>query len=372
MKFFEYGNEKIGGKEILIAIPSMLIGVGVLSLPRNISSNMIGSDGWIVLLLTGVISMLMVWLMARLAASFPNQHFLSYASIIVSKPIAIVLTFLFAISFITFAAYDIRVLGHISQQYLFDHTPVEIVTVSFLLVVVYAVAGSRAALFRLNIIFFPIITIILLLVLLINIKWMDWTNMLPVFQTDFNGYIKGMHTSLLSYMGFSIVLFYIAIVERPERAPKLVMIGMTIPIVFYVMVYFACILVFGYTATSNLLFPTIDLAKRIEIPGGIFERVESFFFVVWTMGVFNTTAMAFDVAVLALHSIFKRIKKMQLILILSPLIYYLALLPRDTSQIVMFGEFIGSYLVSFTFLTTMLLIIVAKIRRVKHNDKTTI
>ncbi|WP_052345679.1 Ger(x)C family spore germination protein [Paucisalibacillus sp. EB02] len=168
MRSFEYGDDKIGGIELMIAIPSMLIGVGVLSLPRNISSIMTGSDGWIVIVLTGGISILTVWLMAKLAASFPHHSFLSYASIIVSKPIATVLTFLFAISFISFAAYDMRVLGHISQQYLFNHTPVEIVTVSFLLVVVYAVAGSRAALFRLNIIFFPIITIILLLVLLIN------------------------------------------------------------------------------------------------------------------------------------------------------------------------------------------------------------
>ncbi|PAV27822.1 spore gernimation protein [Virgibacillus profundi] len=370
MRSFEYGDEKIGGKEIMIAIPSMVIGVGILSLPRSISVDTIGSDGWIVLVIGGLISVLMVWLMAKLASGFPHQSFFSYASTIVSKPVAIVLTFLFAILFISVAAYDIRTLGHISQQYLFDHTPVEVVTLSFLLVVVYAVAGSRAGLFRLNMLFLPIIIFIIAIVLVMNLKWLDLTNLLPVFQTDVKGYLKGIHTSSLSYMGISIVLFYIAFVDQPKKAPKMVVLGMSIPIVMYVLIYLTCLMVFGYTATSHLLFPTIDLAKRVELPGGILERVEAIFFVVWTMGVFNTTVMAVDVAIMALHSIFKKMKKMQLIFILSPVIYYIALFPRDTGQIILFGDFLGTYMVSFAFITTIVLIVIAKIRGVKPNDKT--
>ena len=370
MRFFEYGDEKIGGKEIMIAVPSMVIGVGVLSLPRGVSIETIGSDGWMALTTAGGIALLMVWLMARLASAFPHQSFLSYASIIVTKPVAVVLTFLFAILFISVAAYDIRALGHISQQYLFDHTPVEVVILAFLLVVIYAVSGSRAGLFRLNMLFLPIIIVIIALVLIINLKWFDPTNLLPVFQTDFSGYLKATHTSSLSYMGIGIVLFYIAFVDQPKKAPKMVLLGMSIPIVMYVLVYLTCLMVFGFTATSHLLFPTIDLAKRVELPGGILERFEAIFFVVWTMGVFNTTVMAFDVVILALNSIFKKMKKINLIFILSPLIYYVALFPRDTGQILLFGEFIGTYMVSFAFITTIVLLVIAKIRGVMPDGKT--
>ncbi|WP_096271703.1 GerAB/ArcD/ProY family transporter [Paucisalibacillus globulus] len=369
MRSFKYGDEKISGRELMIALPSIVISVDILSLPKEISNDMNGSDGWIVLLVAGGFSLLIIWMMARLAASFPGQSFLSYASTILSKPVAIVLTLIFGVLFIGVAAYYIRVLGQTSQQYLFEQTPVEVVSLSFLLVIVYAVCGSRAALFRLNMLFFPIINIVLLFVLVINIKWVDVTNLLPVFQTDLKSYVKGLQTSVMAYMGFSIVLFYIAFVDKPKKAPKLAMLGMLIPIVLFILVYLFCLMIFGHAATSNLLFPTIDLAKRIEVPGGILERVEAFFFIVWTMGVFNGTTLAFDAAILALNSVLKRMKKVKLVIILSPIIYYIALLPRNISQINMFQDFIHMFLVSFAFSITIILVFAAKIRGVGRNDK---
>ncbi|MFD1707727.1 endospore germination permease [Siminovitchia sediminis] len=371
MNSFEYGDEKISGKELMIAVPSMVISVGALSLPRDIAVETKSSDGWIALVIAGVFCILIIWMMAKIAASFPHQSFFSYASIIVSKPVAVVLTFIFAILFISLGAFNIRVLGDTSQQYLFNQTPVEVVTLSFLLVVVYAVAGSRAALFRLNMLFFPIIIGISLFVILFNLKWVDWTNLFPVFQTDFQGHLRGIKKSAFAYMGFGIVLFYTAYVDRPKNTPKLAMLGMLIPVVLYVLVYLICLLVFSHAATSHLLFPTIDLAKRIELPGGILERVEAIFFIIFTMAVFTTTAMALDVAILALQSIFKRLKKMQLIFMLSPLLYFIALSPQNIGQIHMFGDLLGNYLVSFTFLTTIVLFIIAKIRGVKPNDQKT-
>ncbi|MFC5464289.1 GerAB/ArcD/ProY family transporter [Lederbergia graminis] len=367
MKSFEYGDEIISSKEFMIALPSMVIGVGVLSLPRDIASNTIGSDGWVALIVSGGISLVMIWLMAKLAAKFPRQSFFSYASIIVSKPIAMFISFLFGISYLFVLAYDIRVLGHTSQQYLFDETPVEIITLIFLFVVVYAVSGSRAAIFRLNVLFLPIILFIALFVLTANFKWLDFSNLMPAFNTDLKGHLKAIHASSLSYIGMSIVFFYIAFVDKPKKAPKLAMIGMVIPVGLYILVYSICLLVFGHTATSHLLYPTLDLAKRIELPGGILERVEAVFFVIWTMSVFTTAVMSFDIAILALNSIFKRIKKMQLIFILSPLCYYIGLIPKNTIQLNVFGNILGTYMISFVFIITISLSIIAKIRRVKSN-----
>lgn len=371
MKSFKYGDEKISVKEMMIAIPSMVIGVGILSLPRVIAVDTVGSDGWIALAIAGIVSIIMVWLMAKLAASFPHQPFISYASLIVSKPVAKVLTLTFAVIFIGVAAYDIRVLGHTSQQYLFDHTPVEVVSLSFLLVVVYAVAGSRAGLFRLNMLFLPLIIFILLFVLVVNLKWIDVSNLLPMFKTDIKGYLKSVHSSSLSYIGISIVLFYTAFVDRPQKVPKAAIIGMSIPILLYIVGYLFCIMVFGHAATSHLLFPTIDLAKRVELPGAILERIEAVFFVVWTMGVFTTTVMAFDIAILSLKYIFKGMKKKTLILFLSPLMYYISMLPRDSSQISLFGDILGNITVIFSLMTTIVLILIAKIRGVRSNDNKT-
>lgn len=369
MKFTTYSDEVITDKQIRIAVPSMIIGVGVLSLPGGIASATMGADGWVSLVIAGVSQMFIIYIMAKVASSFPKQSFLAFTSKLVSKPVAVILTLLFAIFYTGVAAYDLRMLGHTSEQYLFNHTPVEIVTLTFLLVVIYAVSGSRAGIMRLNILFLPTIFVALFIVLVLSIKFIDPSNVLPMFKTDIKGYWDGIRTSALSYIGVSIVLFYTAFVDKPKNIPKASVVGMIVPIIVYILVYLACILVFGQSATSHLLFPTVDLAKRLDLPGGILERMEAIFFTVWTLGVFTTAIMAFDIALLALQSLFKRIKKIHLIFMLSPILYYISMIPKNTSEIVLYGDYLASFLYIYGYVVAILLFIVLKARKGKTNEK---
>jgi spore germination protein len=367
MKWFDYADQKIGGKEIMIAIPSMLIGGGILSMPHDMAAETIGSDGWIPIMIAGMLAIAIAWLVAKLATSYPNQHFLSYASAIVTKPVAIVFTFFYGTISLSIAAYVIRNISNIAKEYLFDRTPVEVIFLSFLLVVVYAVAGARIGLFRLNMMFFPFVVVISLALVFFNVKWFNLGNLLPVFQTSPKDYIEGTKAALTSYTGLGILMFYLVFVEQPKKAVKKVTLGVCIPIVTYLILFFTCIAVFGNAATANLLFPTLELAKVAELPGGIFERVEIIFYVVWVMTIFNTSAMALDVAVLAMQSIFKKTDKMKVILVLSPLAYVVGMLPQNYRQLQQFGTLISRTSVATTLGFAVLLLIIAKVRGVKRD-----
>ncbi|WP_088053183.1 GerAB/ArcD/ProY family transporter [Virgibacillus dakarensis] len=365
MKWFEYGNEKISHREILVAIPSMVIAVGILSQPRDLAAATVGSDGWILLVVSGGIIVFITWLMARLASKFPRQSFLTYSSKIVTKPVAVVMTFIFIAIAIALAALEVRAISDIAKQYLFDRTPVEIISLSFLLVVVYAVSGSRAGIFRLNLMFLPIILFIAIAVFVFNIGWFSLDNLLPVFETSFTGLGKGLPTGLLSFMGFGIILFYTSLVENPAKVPRSAVIGMCIPVLLYILIFITSIGVFGNAVTSDLIFPTIELAKEVDIPGGFFERFESIFFVIWIMAIFNTTVMAIDVALLALSSIFKNKSKMKHVCILSPLVYVIAMYPEDLLDVSALGGYLSYFAISYTSIVTILLSVIAKVRKVK-------
>lgn len=306
-------------------------------------------------------------MIAKLAANFPDQSFLSYASAIITKPVAILLTLSLGITALLISAYVVRDIASTAKEYLFDQTPVEVVGLTFLLVVIYSVSSSRIGLFRLNMLFFPFIFIITIIIMLLNIKWFDFADLLPLFKTPFNGYVKGTTSMLTSYVGLSILFFYIALAERPKRAPKMVSIGVCITAFFYILVFITCIGVFGHAGTANLLNPTVELAKQVEIPGGVFERVEIVFYVIWMMAIFNTTTMALDVAVLALHTIFKKTNKMTIIFILSPMVYLISMLPQNFAQLNEFGTFVSYVSAASTLLVTILLLVIAKIRGSETN-----
>src|SRR5690625_1067136 len=256
----------------------MLIGGSILTMPSELAKGTIGSDGWIIIVCGGLITIFFAWLIARLTLRFPNQSFFTYATSITSKPIAIVLTALFGIVALLITSYVIRNIANTAKEYLFEQTPVEVISLTFLLVVVYAVASPRIGLFRLNMLFFPFLLFILLFISLFNLTWFDMNNLLPVFQTRPMDYIKSMPSTLTSYEGIFILFFYLSLFNQPKKAPKMVVLGVCIPIVLYLIVFIMCIGVFGHAATLDLLNPTIELAKRTELPGGVLERLEIVFY----------------------------------------------------------------------------------------------
>ena len=363
MRSFKYADEKINERELMIAVPSVMIGVGILTLPMDLASVTTSSDGWVSMLVGGFIAIVLAWMFTKFALRFPGQSFLSYSSLIVTKPVAIILSFLFGTIWLGITAFEVRKIAEISKQYLFDRTPVEVIALSFLLVIVYAVSGTRVGIFRLNMLFLPIILFIAFLVIVLNVGEFSPSNLLPMFETNVSGYLKGIHTVVLSYVGFSIVLFYAGLIKKPTKdTPKKVALGMFIPIILYLVLFMMSIGTFGHAVTSNLLYPTIELAKG----SGTIKRFESIFFVIWIMAIFNTTTIALDITVLAINSIFKKIQKVKLVLILSPIVYAVSMFPQNVMEVSTLGMLVSNTALVYGISVTILLIVFAKLRGVKR------
>src|SRR5699024_232416 len=124
----------------------------------------------------------------HVAPYFPAKPFLAYVPTLVTKPIAISFALVLIISHIFLVAFITRRVAYIAQQYLFERTLMEVLALLFLLVVIYAVCGSRVGLFRLNMLFLPIILFIFIFVGMFNIKSMEIANFFPLFKTSMKGY----------------------------------------------------------------------------------------------------------------------------------------------------------------------------------------
>src|SRR5690625_2126503 len=208
MNPFKYSDEKIDETELMIALPAVIIGVAILSLPREVASITMYNDGWVSILFGGIIFTTLTVMATKLAAMFPDKSFLDYTSYLVSKPIAIGLVWIKIVLTILLVSFATRSVAYISQQYLFEHTPLEVLALSFLLVVIYGVSGSRAGIFRLNMLFLPIILVEFFFVAVFNITRIETENYFPLFQTSMKDYLLGITKTFKAYIGFSIVLFY--------------------------------------------------------------------------------------------------------------------------------------------------------------------
>ncbi|MCT2536448.1 spore germination protein [Aquibacillus koreensis] len=368
MNKLKQSNETIQDLDIMIAIPSVVIAIGFLYMPRVLAEPTIGLDAIYTILLGGVITILLTWLGVSLAIHFPGQSFVTYASKLVSKPIAVALALLFALHGILITCFEVRAIAEISHLYLFNRTPIEVIGLAFLLVVIYAVAGSRVAIFRLNALFFPVILVAIFILAVFSLGFTDATNAYPFFQTDLNGYSFATLRSISTIGGFGVfgyVLFYVSLIRSPKKTPKMAMYGVILVILLHLIIFTMTLLVFGNITTSNLMFPVIELARAIELPGGFFNRFDSLFFVVWTMAIFNTTVMTYDLAVIVFQSVFKNAKKEKLVFLLAPIIFFISGLPKNTYELDYSGRMLSYFGITLATGVTLLLFVLHKVRGVK-------
>lgn len=336
-----FADDRIQSLDIMVALPSIVIGVGILSFPSTLAQSTKFADGWVVVILGGLISIFFTWAVTKLGAKFPHQSFYSYASHLVSKPVASIIILLFSLNGIFLTAFEVSMIGFISHQYLFEQTPREVVSIAFFLAVIYAVAGSRSGIFRINLLFSPLIFLISFILIFFSINFMDVDHLLPLFKTGMDGYVEGTIQSALSYSGFGVLFFYIAFVCDPEKVPKRAVAGMSSVVCLYLFIYLTCIAVFGHAPTGEIRWPFIELAQSVEIPGGFFERMEAVFFTIWITAIFTTAMIGFDITILALQMIFPKRDKIVLIFILAPIIFFISLLPKNYMENHYFDIFIG-------------------------------
>lgn len=121
-------------------------------------------------------------------------------------------------------------------------------------------------------------------------------NVRPVLGLGMLPVLKGIKTATLAFLGPEIMLLIVAFMKKPDKAVKVVLVGLSIPLIFYVI---TVVMVIGALSIDGVVmktWPTLELMRSFEIPGLIFERFESFLLVIWIMQIFATFTITFYAA----------------------------------------------------------------------------
>ena len=86
---------------------------------------------------------------------------------------------------------------------------------------------------RLFEIIFPITIVIFLLVAFLSLGIFEIDNLRPVLGLGISPMLKGIKTTVLAFLGSEIMLL-LAFMQKPDKAVKVVLIGVSIPLLFYV------------------------------------------------------------------------------------------------------------------------------------------
>ncbi|WP_096200824.1 GerAB/ArcD/ProY family transporter [Bacillus sp. FJAT-45350] len=328
--------------EMAVVLMSMITGVGILTIPRSLTSALETPDGWISIIIAGIIFMFIVYLFVKLQQQIPGQTVFTYLEQgKIGKWFAFILTLGFAIYFISLLAFEARILALVAKMYLLDQTPSEALVAIILLTTTYAVTKGVQGVVHLCLMFTPIILLLGFVMLLANLPNVEFERMLPIMGEGITPVLLGLSEISLSFLGVELLLFLMVYMNKSKVRALPFNLSIGLITISYVLTFMVVVSIFGVNGSQIVTFPTVEAVKEVEVPGAFFERLESLMITIWIMTIFNTMTVA---QLLLVHLLKDKLmtKKKKLVLpVVVFLTYLIAFIPNSIADLFMMGDWLG-------------------------------
>ncbi|AKL95377.1 spore germination protein [Clostridium aceticum] len=363
----KYGTGEISSGQCYIMLISMMVGTGVLGLARSVAEAS-QQDAWISILLNGIGISFIVGLIVLLESKFPEITFLQFTSILLTKPIALVIVFLYGVYATLVTSLSIRFLCEMVGTWFLPRTPLFVVSLITVLTLIYITKEGLTLVARFNeIVVFSIVPFIFLI--FPSLTEASLLNLKPVGGSGFVNIVKGITPSFYAFAGYEVLLIiYPYIANKNKNNLKYSVLSIFFVTLLYTSIVASQIALFGYQEITDILYSFINYLDVLDFP--IIERIEIFFTFFWTFAVLGTLTIQYIVGCIAFQSTLKTKRTNTFVYVLAPVVFILSLLPKNSAQVASLSEMIGKANIGFGVILPILLLLMylVKRKRVNHEE----
>jgi len=340
-----------------------IFGTGVIILPR-LTAEHANQDGWILVILATILACFCMFVISSLGRCFPDKSFYEYTSILVSKPIALVLSLLFVIRLIFHMSLTLRIFLEIVGQSMLPTSPFWVTGLLLLMVSAYGASKGYETRARLAEILIFIIFVPITLVFAVAAFNVDYSNILPIFDTPSPVLARGGLLTLSAFAGIELVLMvnpYITNYKRVRSASikAVVFLGIVMTLITVV-----TIARFGIYDINNQMWPVIQMMDTTNLPGAFVQNQGVLIMSFFIISVFAIVNAGLFFSSLILKSIVKKGNHSWYVLFCMLLTFFASLYPQNMVEVYIHSERVFlTFGLSFMVVVPTILLIVAKGRR---------
>ncbi|AST92475.1 hypothetical protein BC6307_14820 [Sutcliffiella cohnii] len=295
--------KKLNKYHVIFLVQNIMIGIGLLTLPKDISN--VGNNQWIVPFLLGVIANISIFPIVYIGRKFPNDPFFIVIEKLWGKILGTIVHLLIIF-------YGILQVGNVIHSYLRLVQTVALpnYTVSFMSIALYIplvtiVLGGIKSIAR-----FCMFSFFFTAWMMIFTKWAfqagHWVNVIPTWEVSLLEWGKSIHYGFEAFFGFGILAFFFPYIMDQKRAFLHASIGIWIVVIIYVIISLASVVYFSEWQLTNLLFPLLNLFQAVKLP--FIERVEVFGTSLWAFLILSTSAAYLWISKKGFDAIFSKNK----------------------------------------------------------------
>ncbi|KAJ50816.1 spore germination protein (amino acid permease) [Clostridium tetanomorphum] len=317
----ERKNELLTPIELLSLIVGNMIGVGILTLPRDVGKYA-HEDGWIAIILGSIYPFYIALMGIYISKKFPNYNILSLSKKLCGKLIGNILNFLFLIGFILSFCSTVVSMTNVVRIYLVYFLPKFKTILAIISVVTYVSTKDLKVIARLSLVIFYI-TIFLLVIPLNVLRRGNILNIQPVFSSSIGDIMKASMQSSFAYSGIEIFLLTYPYVNDKKKIKKYVLTSVLIITLFYIGANFLTLFYLGDELINKLKWPFIATTETLVIP--IVNNFRYIFMYLWSTIIIKTLTNFHFSLTFTINDWIKKVDRRYICLIMAPILIWICM-----------------------------------------------
>ncbi|WP_347551174.1 GerAB/ArcD/ProY family transporter [Pseudalkalibacillus hwajinpoensis] len=353
---------------IIVFLISTMIGVGIVTLPRETASIVGQPNMWLSIIPGAAIAFLNGVLIFLLVKRYPDLNLFDFAPRIIGKWLGKAFSIVFVAYAIAISAYVIRTSAEIVNYYLLNNTPKYIVILTLILASMYLVSCGLTNIIFFFQLYFPIILLMFFLLTVLSIKNIEPTHLLPIFEFDHFAILKGVNSTFFSFVGYELIMILSSYQSMTKWKSMNWTLGISIGsvCVIYILFFILNIGILSIQELKVITFPTIEMAKSLEFKGFFFERFELVFLFGWIITIFTTVSAYYYSAFLGLCRTFNCKKNIFMNAAVGFVIFALSLQPEGVTELFDSAKYLNYLSYAALIGVPLILLVVSLIKGVER------
>ncbi|WP_217279843.1 GerAB/ArcD/ProY family transporter [Niallia circulans] len=277
---------------------SLIIGIGINA----------KQDAWIAVLCSSIIGIFIALFYYHFQEILPNKHFSEMLEYILNRPISIFITYIYTLYFFYLAARVIRDFGELVTTFILPNTPIEVCSLSFVIILTYIIYLGVEVLGRVTEVFTPysILFIILVTILLFGNNDIKLERVTPILATGVKPLLNTIfpYELIRPYGQLFALTFLFSHLPKQQYARHTLVYSVLSSGFWLTIGTFIVTTSLGPYVASRSTFPLVSATRLISI-GDFLQRVDAFAIFIIALGVVIKICIFSFAALKGLEYIFK-------------------------------------------------------------------
>ena len=331
------------------------IGIGLLSLPNVVQESAKG-DGWLSIILAGLVVQFLLIIYWFLLKRFPNDEFTQLTQKILGRSLGKIVNIIMYFYFIMTGSISTILMVKLINLQLLSLTPRWIISFLILSASIYLTISNLRIIARFFVLASSLIILLLIISLFTLLLPKEIQFILPVGSSGIKNILIGSNSAFFSMVGFEGILFlYAFIIHNNKGVLKTISMANIFVTGFYTFLVFICLISFSPDQLNLIREPVTYLFRGLSFK--MIERLDYIFLSIWIVSMTTSIIAYLFLASKSISDEKKSYKKS--VVINGILIFLISLIPHTDEITTLFSKYVSYLSYAVIFVIPVLLLILS-------------